>query len=110
MLTTVTRGQGELAHRLVKQLYGKTNKRNTSMQIGKRVRRLERAQDAADRQRIKTRTEMPDVNIESDECMAMNLDARYEVPNLRTDPVDLYSFVREHRGDPAIKVRLQSSI
>jgi len=78
------------------------------MQIGRRVRRLERAQVAADRQTIKTRTEMPDVNIESDEGMGTNLDARYEVPNSRTDPVNIYSFVRAHRGDPAIRVRLPS--
>ncbi|KAJ3515164.1 hypothetical protein NMY22_g14524 [Coprinellus aureogranulatus] len=34
---------GELAHRLVKRLYGLTNKRKVANQIGKRVERLERA-------------------------------------------------------------------
>lgn len=38
--------QGELAHRLVKRLYGSTNKKNIASQIGKRVRRLERIRHA----------------------------------------------------------------
>lgn len=76
------------------------------MQLGRRVRRLERAQLAADRQRIKKRTEIPDTNKASDEGMDMNLDARYEVPNSRNNPVNMYSFVREHQGDPAITVCL----
>ena len=38
--------QGELAHRLVKRLYGLTNKRNIAKQIGNRVQRLERARMA----------------------------------------------------------------
>jgi hypothetical protein len=76
------------------------------MQLGRRVRRLERAQLAADRQRIKKQTEMRDVNIDSDEHMGMNLDARYEVPYSRNDPVNIYSFVHAHHGDPAITVCL----
>jgi hypothetical protein len=74
------------------------------MQIGRRVRRLERAQVAADRQSIKKRSEIPDVNADLDEAMGMNLDARYDIPKNRNDPVDIYSFVRAHQGDPAIKV------
>ena len=74
------------------------------MQIGRRIRWLERAQAAADRQRIKAQTEMPDVNMQSDDSLGMNLDTRYEVPNSRADYVNIYSFVRTHRGDPAITV------
>lgn len=78
------------------------------IQLGKRVRQLEHAQLAADRQRIRTQTETAGINIESDGDMGMNLDVRYEVPNSWTDPVNIYSFVRTHHGDPAITVRLPS--
>lgn len=71
------------------------------MQIGKRIRRLERAQLSAERQRKKRRPG-PDIDIQ--EGMRMNLDARYEVPLYRNDPVNIYNFVRTHQGDPAIKV------
>ena len=97
-------GQGEVAHRLVKQLYGRTNKRNAAMQIGKRIRRLERAQHAAEYQRMKSRSEIPDVN--RHEGMHMNLDARYEIPIARNNHINIYNFLRTHRGDPAITVSL----
>jgi hypothetical protein len=42
----------------------------------------------------------------NDEAMSMNLDARYEVPTYRNDPVNVYNFVRTHREDPAIVVGL----
>ena len=74
------------------------------MQIGRRVQRLERARHAAQRQIRKGRFEVPDVNIQED--MRMNLDARYEVPISRNDPVNVYNFVRAQRGDPAIMVSL----
>ena len=50
--------QGELAHRLVKRLYGRTNKRDATRQIGQNIRQLERAQLAADHHRLKTQSEM----------------------------------------------------
>jgi hypothetical protein len=90
-----THWQGELAHRLVKQLYGRTNKRDTTKQIGKRVRRLEQAQVATERLKIKTG--MND-NIE------INLDTRYQVSNARNDPVDIYAYVYANKGDPAFSV------
>lgn len=37
--------------------------------------------------------------------MGINPDARYELPNSRKDVVNIYSFVRAHKGDPAITVR-----
>ena len=93
--------QGEQAHRLVKRLYGRTNKRNATMQIGRHVRRIERAQLAAERQQLKTQSEMRGVSIE--ETADQYLDQRYNMSNSRNDPVDLYSFVHEHQGDPAFK-------
>lgn len=73
------------------------------MQIGKRIRRLERARLAADRP---TTRKQFGVNIASDKGMGMNTDARYEVPLSRSDPVNIYNFVRAHREDPAIVVGL----
>jgi hypothetical protein len=67
------------------------------MQIGNRVRRLERARLAADRKRIKRLSDMP----VSDEHTDMNLETRYELPNSRNNPVNIYNFVRAHHGDPA---------
>jgi hypothetical protein len=80
------------------------------MQIGKRIQRLERARFAAERQRMKTkrrsevRRQVPDIDIH--EAMCMNLDARYEIPISQKDPVNIYSFVHAHHGDPAIMVSL----
>jgi hypothetical protein len=71
------------------------------MQIGRHVRRIERAQLAAERQRLKTQSEMRGVSIE--ETADQYLDQRYNMSNSRNDPVDLYSFVHEHQGDPAFK-------
>jgi hypothetical protein len=65
------------------------------MQIGRRIQRLERARHAH---------QITDVITQED--TRMNLDARYEVPNTRNDPVNIYNFVRAHRGDPAIMVSL----
>lgn len=76
------------------------------MQIGKRVRRLERAQLAANRQSVKKRTELLDVNIDMDGGIGMNVDTRYDIPKSRKDTINTYSFVRAHRGDPAITVCL----
>jgi hypothetical protein len=55
--------QGELAHRLVKRLYGRTNKRDAMRQIGQRVRRLECARLAADRHRLNTQSETQGVSV-----------------------------------------------
>jgi len=74
------------------------------MQIGKRIQRLERARLAAEKQRMRRRTETPDIDIH--EGVHKNLDARYDVAMSRNDPVNIYNFVRAHRGDPAITVRL----
>jgi hypothetical protein len=72
------------------------------LQIGRRIRRLERAQNAADRDRMKRRS---GINVDSDEGgVAINLDARYEVPINRKDPISIFKFVREHREDPTIAV------
>ncbi len=76
------------------------------MQIERHVWWLEHAQAAADWQRVKTQTGRPDINIDSDEGMGINLNAHYEVPKFQNDPVNIYSFVHEHHKDLAIIVHL----
>lgn len=87
--------QGELAHRTVKQLYGRSNKRNATKQIGRSVQRLERAKLNADQR-----------NNTDDLAEDLGLDARYCIPNSQSNSVNIFNFVREHSGDPAIRVRL----
>ena len=54
--------QGELAHKIVKRLYGSTNKRNAEHQIAKRYRRLERARLALDRKRLHSHSKQKTIN------------------------------------------------
>ena len=88
----------------MKRLYGRTNKRNATVQIGKHIRQLERAQHAAELQRMKCRSEMPAIDIH--EGMRMDLDTCYEIPITRNKSVNIYNFLRVHHGDPAITVSL----
>ena len=93
--------QGELAHLLVKRLYGRTNKCDATRQIGQHIRWLECARNAADRHWLKTRSEMRGVNIE--ENTDQNLDKQYHMSNSWNNPVSLYPFVRENQDDPVFK-------
>ncbi|KAF8955098.1 hypothetical protein BDZ97DRAFT_1675233, partial [Flammula alnicola] len=91
---------GELAHRLVKRLYGRTNKRAATKQIGKRVRRLERAQLAAQRRQMKKKSKS--INVQEDQDpIERNLDERYQISRSKNDPIDIYSYVRANQNDPA---------
>jgi len=49
---------------------------------------------------------MPDINIDSEEGMGINLDTHYNVLNSWNDPVNIYSYVRTYHKDPAITVSL----
>jgi hypothetical protein len=89
--------QGELAHRLVKRLYGRTNKRDVAKQIGRHVRRLEQAQVAEEQLKMKT-------GIDDSIGLEINLDARYQISYSRNDPVDVYAYVHANKGDPAFSV------
>ena len=65
--------KGELAHHLVKRLYGHTNKRDTTKQIGQHVRWLEHAQKQA---------EMHSINaIDDAVAMEQDLDIHYQLSN-----------------------------
>lgn len=94
----------------MKQLYGRTNKRNATKQIGNRVQRLERARLAAEQGKKKRGSEMPDINTHEGPGVHMNIDARYALPTSRNRPVNIYNFVRTHRGDPALTVSLRIKV
>jgi len=77
------------------------------MQIGKRVTRLENAQLAMERQNKKAQHK---TGVSTDDNMELNLDVRYQISNSRNDPVNLYTFVRKNREDPAFSVSLSFEI
>jgi len=74
------------------------------MQIGKRVQRLERAQLAAERQKLKGKSRPNLINHE--EVLEKDLDVRYQISHSKNDPVDIWSYIRTNQGDPAFKVGL----
>ena len=93
--------QGELAHKIVKRLYGTTNKRNAEQQIAKRVRRLERANLTLDRKRhLKRKQEA----MEQDDSAEGDSDLRYHISASKNNPWDIFSTIRNNRGDPAFHV------
>jgi len=94
----LTNDQGELAHRMVKRLYGRMNKRNAAKQIGWHVLRLEHAQVSTEREQSKTQTASIDDNIEID------LDKHYQISKTRKDTVDIYSYIYANPGDPAFHI------
>jgi N-acetyl-anhydromuramyl-L-alanine amidase AmpD len=82
--------KGELAHRLVKQLYGLTNKKNAIQQIGKKYTRQQAFRNA-ERQEEK----------EADK--AGRLSDHYIISRTKNAPLNLFSFAQTN-GDPAKKV------
>lgn len=83
--------QGELAHRALKAFYPLTNKINTSAQLAKHEHR--RVTEAGS-----TRDQPP-----------MDLPAGFNdhhyIPKLsRNNPLDIFRFLRDHEGDPAVAV------
>ena len=93
MQTNITLlNQGELAHQLVKQLYGLTNKKNAVQQISKKYSRQQAFRHRPEEQEEKAANEgvgcLSDHNIIS--CS-------------RNDRLSLFSFSQEN-GDPAKKV------
>jgi negative regulator of replication initiation len=82
--------QGELAHRLVKQLYSLTNKKNAIQQIGKKYMR-QQAFRSAERQEEK----------EADK--ASHLSDHHIISRTKNAPLNLLSFAQTN-GDPAKKV------
>jgi hypothetical protein len=101
--------QGELAHRLVKRLYKLTNKRNPAKQIGKRVRRLEMAQQAIHRRKLREKQHTVHSSKapkppppESD--AADDSDLRYFISPSLNERKDVWGLLKSCSNDPAYKV------
>ena len=97
MLTTA---QGELAYRLVKRLYGRTNKRDATKQIGWHVIQVECAQLAADRQTINKQSQTTSVNDNIDQ----DLEKHYQISKTWKDPLNIYDYIYANPGDPAFDI------
>ncbi|KII82710.1 hypothetical protein PLICRDRAFT_120409 [Plicaturopsis crispa FD-325 SS-3] len=101
---------GELAHRCIKRLYSRTNKKNAMEQVTRHERRETKfrlAREKADADsRSKARHPHHGVN-ESPNQDTSSLDQDDEVhhymSNSRNSPHDLTSFTRDFRNDPATK-------
>ena len=90
--------QGELAHRLVKRLYGLTNKKDAPEQIARHYRRAHHfnGSDIADpsSDELASRRE--------DECDSP--DFHHTISTSRNNPTELASFSSNSTQDPAAKV------
>ena len=95
--------QGELAHKIVKHLYGSTNKRNAEHQIAKCYRRLERTRLALDRKRLHSHTKQKTTNQEDNQPDG-DLELRYYISPSKNCPQDFFGTLRNNRGDPAYDV------
>ena len=112
--------QGELLHKTVKRLYGTTNKRDAEHQIAKRIRRLERAnltlhtkqqlQDQKQRnvaEKRKERLKAMEQDSDSEESSTeAGSELRYHISASKKNPQDIFSVIRNNRGDPAYHVCL----
>jgi hypothetical protein len=92
--------QGELAHRLIKTLYQSTNKQDVSKQIAKQERRRTRIR------RQQQSATPPDNTCSSD----LPLIAHHCLTSHPTNAINLAIYLREHEGDPAIKVTLVDDV
>ena len=81
----------------MKRLYGLTNKRTATKQIGARYRRMEAAQ-LAQRKALKFQrsSHTPPVDLD--------MNVRYYISKSRNNPVDIWSFLRSNKTDPSLKV------
>jgi len=97
----------------VKQLYKLTNKRNAAKQIGTRVRRLERAQAAFHRRKLREKqyglqSNKPHYETsrdkQSDPSSTNDSDLRYFISPSQNEWFDIYALLKSRSADPAYKV------
>ena len=111
--------QGELAHKIVKCLYGSTNKRNSKHQIAKRYRRLERAR-LAHRKWLHIHTKQKTTNEDSDDKQTVTInqednqpdgdsELRYYISLSKNYPQDIFGTLRNNKGDPAYHVHFTNN-
>ena len=129
--TTSSLLQGEQAHRLVKRLYGLTNKRNAIQQIGKKYSRIQDLRPAeqqeitsriqalppAEQQEIEQQENanasqeysriqdlLPVEQQEITDASQGSLEDHHRISKSRNNPINIYTFVQTNSGDPAKKV------
>ena len=85
----------------MKRLYGLTNKRTATKQIGARYRRMEAAQ-LAQRKALKWNPKCQRSSHTTPDDLDMNV--RYYISKSRNHPVDIWSFLRSNKSDPCLKV------
>lgn len=107
-LFTTSGHQGELAHKIVKRLYGSTNKRHAERQIAKRYRRLERVRLALDRKLHHACTKQKSMDNKDDQAEG-DSDLRYHISSSKNQPMDIFNTIRNNGGDPAYHVCLTDS-
>jgi len=102
--------QGELAHRFVKRLYGRTNKNNAIRQIAKNERRnvrLRHARDAAAAPRRQHDHHDHHVQFsDHDPLPPTSFHQHHHMSDSKNFPHHLMSFIRQPPNDPAKKVSL----
>jgi len=99
--------QGELAHRLVKRLYGLTNKKDAPEQIARRYRRAHHF-GASESRNPSPENPPPDSdNASRHDAMNDMPEFHHTVTNSRNNPVELASFSKSQ--DPAAKVGLHTT-
>jgi hypothetical protein len=90
-----------------------TNKKDAAKQIGKRVRRMEMAEQAQHRRKLRERrhallsasrvpSESMDANTTAD--AADDSDLRYFISPSQNHKIDIYQLLRTRNGDPSYKV------
>ena len=95
--------QGELAHKVVKWLYGLTNKCHAEWQIATCYQRLECAHLALDRKWLHAHTQQKSMDNKDDQAEG-DSDLRYHISPLKNQPVDIFDTIWNNRGDPAYHV------
>jgi hypothetical protein len=84
--------KGELAHRLIKRLYGLTNKKNPMKQIGRKYNRQEVLRPS------------PEVARETQEAESKSRALHHVISESRNLPISLFNLVQTNSNDPAMKV------
>ena len=91
--------QGELAHRALKAFYPLTNKLDTPSQLAKHERRRRVLRRVAEAGGIPSCNQPP---VESPPSIPSG--THHWISAVQNSPVDLFPFLRENNGDPAVRV------
>lgn len=98
-------GQGELAHRALKMFYPLTNKSDPPAQLAKHERRRRVLRRIAETEG----TSSLDNQSPADNTPVASCGKHHYIAASPGNPVNIFTFLREHNGDPAVKVGLIST-